>query len=256
MKIELPPLNTLVLWFVLFVSAVNVVNSVYQRLLIRKQQKKRYLKIERPKSHFAYPVLYTQIILLVFFTISYNMGWDFLSVGLKFTIFPLASLIVGIICYIIFVLGLNKIFKLLKVSEVLEDETYRVLVRLMPRHKLQKILLLIAICLLNPITEELMFRGILVHQLGIYINNHWLAIAIGLFVNIGNHIYQGKLQITTHITFYLIVVALLYSPVGLLGAIGFHFCGDIYPFMSLKHDVINYKKRRRSKRISNLNRRQ
>jgi hypothetical protein len=93
-----------------------------------------------------------------------------------------------------------------------------------------------------------MFRGILVHQLGILINNNWLAITLGLFVNIGNHIYQGKLQIATHVTFFTIVVALLYSPFGLIAAIGFHFAGDIYPFMSLKRDALNYRNRRKNKR--------
>jgi hypothetical protein len=67
---------------------------------------------------------------------------------------------------------------------------------------------------------------------------------------VGNHIYQGKLQIATHVTFYTIVVALLYSPFGLIGAIGFHFAGDIYPFMSLKRDALNSRNRIRTKRAA------
>ncbi|MEH2005415.1 CPBP family intramembrane glutamic endopeptidase [Nostoc sp.] len=118
----------------------------------------------------------------------------------------------------------------------------------MPRQKLQKILFMIAVCILNPITEELIFRGVLVHQLGIYINNYYLAIVLGLFVSVGNHIYQGRLHIITHIIFYIFTVTLLYSDVGLVGSIGFHLAGDIYPFMWLKYQVNNYKKRRREER--------
>jgi membrane protease YdiL (CAAX protease family) len=68
-------------------------------------------------------------------------------------------------------------------------DSYRIAI---PRQKLQKVLLMIDTCILNPVTEELMFRGILVHQLGLYINNHWLAITLGLLVNIGNHIYHRR----------------------------------------------------------------
>ncbi|WP_375466653.1 hypothetical protein, partial [uncultured Nostoc sp.] len=48
--------------------------------------------------------------------------------------------------------------------------------------------------------------------------------------------------------FYIFTVTLLYSDVGLVGSIGFHLAGDIYPFMRLKYEANNYKKRRREKR--------
>lgn len=193
MKIELPPSSTVVVCFVLFISAIYLVSSINQRRLIKKQSYEKGLKIERPKPSLGFSMLITQVSLVCFLLLTYIDGWNFASVGLKFEIFPLASLIVGIICYALFVFRLNRTLKALKVIEAVEDESYRVMARLTPRQKLPKILFLIGVCLLNPITEELMFRGILVHQLGIFINNHWLAIALGLLVNVGNHIYQGKL---------------------------------------------------------------
>ncbi|MGF1938877.1 MAG: CPBP family intramembrane glutamic endopeptidase [Nostoc sp. ChiQUE02] len=141
----------------------------------------------------------------------------------------------------------NKILNILRVSQIVENDAYLVSVRLIPRQKLQRILFLIAVCILNPITEELIFRGVIVHQLGIYINNYYLAILLGLFVTIGNHIYQGRLHIITHLIFYIFTVTLLYSDVGLVGSIGFHLAGDIYPFMRLKYEANNYKKRRRER---------
>ncbi len=222
---------------------VYLYSSIAQRKLIKKQR-----EVERPKSSFGFYILWNQISLISFFSITYILGWDAPSVGLKFEILPVFSLIIGLVCYCIFVLILNKILNLLRVSQIVENDAYLVFVRLIPRQKLQRILFLIAVYILNPITEELIFRGVLVHQLGIYINNYYLAISLGLFVTLGNHIYQGRLHIITHIIFYIFTVTLLYSDVGLVGSIGFHLAGDIYPFMRLKYQVNNYKKRRREKR--------
>lgn len=182
------------------------------------------------------------------FSITYILGWDAPSVGLKFEISPVFYLMIGLVCYCIFVLIVNKILNLLRVSQIVENDAYLVSLRLIPRQKLQRILFLMAVCILNPITEELIFRGVLIHQLGIYIKNYYLAIILGLFVTVGNHIYQGRLHIITHIIFYIFTVTLLYSDVGLVGSIGFHLAGDIYPFMRLKYEANNYKKRRREKR--------
>ncbi|MCW5312474.1 CPBP family intramembrane metalloprotease [Nostoc sp. KVJ3] len=243
MKTELPPLTNFVLFFVVVLSVVYLYNSIIQGALIKKQR-----KVERPKSGFGFYMLWNQISLIFFFSITYILGWDAPAVGLKLEILPIFSLIIGLICYGIFLLVLSKILNLLRISEIVQNDAYFVSASLMPRQKLQKILFMIAVCILNPITEELIFRGVLVHQLGLYINNNHLAICLGLFVSVLNHIYQGKLHIITHIIFYSFTVILLYSHAGLIGAIGFHFTGDIYPFMWLKHEVTNYKKRRRDKR--------
>jgi membrane protease YdiL (CAAX protease family) len=242
-KTELPPLSNCVLFFVAFLSMVYLYSSIAQRKLIKKQRKS-----ERPKSGFGFFILWNQISLISFFSVTYIIGWDAPSVGLKLEIFPVISLIIGLISYCIFVLVLSKILKLLRVSQIVENDAYLVSVRLMPRQKLQKILFMIAVCILNPITEELIFRGVLVHQLSLYTNNYYLAIFLGLFVSVGNHIYQGRLHIITHIVFYIFTVTLLYSDVGLIGSIGFHLAGDIYPFMRLKYEANNYKKRRREER--------
>ncbi|WP_392482728.1 CPBP family intramembrane glutamic endopeptidase [Nostoc sp. C110] len=243
MKTELPPLTNCVLFFVAVISMVYLYNSIAQRRLIKKQR-----KAERPKSGFGFYILWNQISLISFFSVTYIIGWDAPSVGLKFEIFPVISLTIGLISYFIFVLVLSKLLKLLRVSQIVENDAYLVAVRLMPRQKVQKILFMIAVCILNPITEELIFRGVLVHQLSLYTNNYYLAFFLGLFVSVGNHIYQGMLHIITHIVFCIFTVTLLYSDVGLIGSIGFHLAGDIYPFMWLKYQVSNYKQRRREER--------
>lgn len=87
------------------------------------------------------------------FSITYILGWDAPSVGLEFEILPVFSLIIGLICYCIFVLILNKILNLLRISKIVENDAYLVSVRLIPRQKLQEMLFLIAVCVLNPITD-------------------------------------------------------------------------------------------------------
>jgi hypothetical protein len=43
-------------------------------------------------------------------------------------------------------------------------------------------------------------------------------------------------------------VALLYSPAGLLGAIGLHIVGDVYPFLKLRENLRAYRRLRRESR--------
>ncbi|RCJ34957.1 hypothetical protein A6V25_33760 [Nostoc sp. ATCC 53789] len=127
---------------------VYLYNSIAQRRLIKKQR-----KAERPKSGFGFYILWNQISLISFFSVTYIIGWDAPSVGLKLEIFPVISLIIGLISYFIFVLVLSKLLKLLRVSQIVENDAYLVAVRLMPRQKVQKILFMITVCILNPITE-------------------------------------------------------------------------------------------------------
>lgn len=244
MKTQLPPGGDFVVFFVLFLSCLYLFSGIKERLRLRKQPtSNKRLKLERPKPGFGISMLFNQVALSFFLLATYTTGWNLDSVGLKLKIQPLISVTVGIICYAIFVIALNKFLQAMTVLATIEDANFLVMAKLMPRERLQKITFLFAVCLLNPITEELLFRGILVHQFGILLSLPLLAIAIGFLINLGNHIYQGIWQITTHLPFFIIAVVLLYSPFGLLGAIGFHIAGDAYPFMVLKRDAINYRKR-------------
>ncbi|MGE3630633.1 MAG: CPBP family glutamic-type intramembrane protease, partial [Sandaracinaceae bacterium] len=78
-----------------------------------------------------------------------------------------------------------------------------------------------------PFTEESITRGILVVMLGHALGSAWLGIAVGLLVNVLVHIYQGRANLTYHVLFYAATVALLYSPVGLAGAIACHLAADL-----------------------------
>ena len=91
-----------------------------------------------------------------------------------------------------------------------------------------------AAMLLNPFVEEFLLRGVLVHLVG-HLGGQWtLAIGAGLIVNVGLHAYQGRALVPWHTAFYAAAVALLLSDVGLWGAIGLHFAGDVVPLLSFR----------------------
>lgn len=100
LKTELPPDSTIVLGIVLFQSVVYVLSSLRQRTLIKKQRREKPTTVQRPPSSFAFSALLTQLIIAFFLSISYIDGWNFESVGLKFELSPILSLIVGVICYL------------------------------------------------------------------------------------------------------------------------------------------------------------
>ncbi len=83
-----------------------------------------------------------------------------------------------------------------------------------------------ALLMVNPFVEEIVSRGLLVYALGHTLGTPWPGIALGLVFCIVLHLYQGRTAIGFHIGFYLVTVALLYSPLGLLGAIACHFLAD------------------------------
>jgi hypothetical protein len=100
------------------------------------------------------------------------------------------------------------------------------------------------------VIEELLFRGVLVYQTSLVLGSAWLPIAAGLAATIGNHWYQGRQAMLFHIPFFAIVVALLFSPLGLAGAIGFHVAGDVLPMFWFRQQLRQFRERHRRVRIA------
>jgi membrane protease YdiL (CAAX protease family) len=111
----------------------------------------------------------------------------------------------------------------------------------MPRSRIGKYIVAMMVVLFNPIFEETLFRGFLVHNLAIVIENIYLPILVGYIVFISLHLYQGISTIKPQTINYLFFVGFLFSPLGLIGAIGFHFAGDLLPILSLNDVIKNYK---------------
>ena len=98
-----------------------------------------------------------------------------------------------------------------------------------------------ASCALNPFTEELISRGIMVLLLGRLVESNAFAIILGFVLNLGVHLYQGSRALRLHALFYVAVILLLYSPFGLTGAFGFHFAGDLVPFLRFRGQFKEWK---------------
>jgi hypothetical protein len=88
---------------------------------------------------------------------------------------------------------------------------------------------------LIPMLEEVVQRGVLVYHLGIVIASPLSTIAGGLLLFLLLHAYHGIDAMPSAVLFYAIVIALLYSPLGLVGCYGFHVgCNALFAWSVLR----------------------
>lgn len=98
--------------------------------------------------------------------------------------------------------------------------------------------------LLNPVTEELLMRGSLIHQLGLMLHLWLVPIAVGFVLNAVLHFYQGWWAQVSHVLFFSLVLGLLYSPMGLAGAIVEHAIADVFPILTLRYQAWRVRRER------------
>jgi membrane protease YdiL (CAAX protease family) len=210
-------------------------------------------KLRRAPHRAGYGALQWQVILCVWlFMFAYPEQWTWPTVGLK-TQIPIAlSLVVGVGVYGALVAVLTAVMRWSGTEEKFRDDSMRTMAAICPRGSGQKVMAWIAFCLLNPVIEELLFRGVLVYQTALAIGSVWLPIAAGLVINVGNHWYQGRRSMLIHVPFFATAVALLFSPLGLAGAIGFHFAGDIVPMSLTRRQLRQFRARHRNAGVANV----
>jgi len=168
--------------------------------------------------------------------------------GFSTSVNPFLAFLCGFGIYFV-VLGLIEVGAHFSgVKEELHDQSYETMRRLWPRQIGEKIKAVIAVCLLNPFTEELIYRGVLVYFLGVFIGNFWLAAAIGLAFSLAVHLYQGAWSIPFHFLFHGTAILLVLSPLGLVACFGFHFAGDLVPVAALKKNMYAWRDRQRLRR--------
>jgi len=203
-------------------------------------------KLRRAPHPAGFNALQWQIMLggwLAFF--AYPEQWTWPTVGLK-TEVPLAlSAGIGFVAYGGLLAILIAVSHVSGVGGRQLDGTVRSMAALIPRGRGQKAMTWIAFCVFNPVIEEILFRGVLIYQASLVIGSPWLPMAAGLAVNIGNHWYQGGRSMLLHVPFFAVAVALLFSPLGLAGAIGFHFAGDIVPMALARRQLRQFRQRHR-----------
>lgn len=192
---------------------------------------------------------YQLILVCALFFYFDERSWTAESVGLRWDSLEIAFMY-GTWSYVLLGVALVVIFKLRGNLSMQADNSMATMAYLWPRARRQKIAMVIAVCFFNPITEEIVYRGILVHQLGRALGGYELPLVLGLFVSLGNHAYQGWRAIFAHTLFYIVAVTLLFSEAGLLGAIVMHFMGDFAPVFGMRRSLRRYRERHRRQAIS------
>jgi membrane protease YdiL (CAAX protease family) len=244
-----PPASLRLTLLIFLCTLLSCINGIAVRRKLAgaaAQRPSNRLPLRRPKPTAGRAFLIWQLLMAaMLFAASTPAHWTYETVGLASGFSIAGSMVIGVATYAIFVLCLTKVVKAIGLLAKVSDRNLQILASLWPRQKRQRLLAVVAFCVMNPVIEELMYRGILVRQLGLSIDSVTIAIVIGLIAHLANHAYQGLWGTFTHLPFYIIVVTLLYSPAGLWGAIGFHFAGDLYPFLTLKRQMRQYRNRHR-----------
>ena len=86
-----------------------------------------------------------------------NANWVASDYGIRFDINPWLSASIGLGIYLIYVISLDVVIRLTGHADVFEDASFAAMCRLWPRERTQKRAMFVALCCLNPITEEFLY---------------------------------------------------------------------------------------------------
>lgn len=98
----------------------------------------------------------------------------------------------------------------------------------------------------SPLFEELVYRGFFVFHFSQLASSVFLAVFVGWLLCVVVHLYQATGRILSVTIFYGVATGLLFSPVGLLGAIGFHSGCNLEYVLRLRDIAERYLLKRRS----------
>ena len=203
-------------------------------------------RLRRPANAAGGALLRWQLVLAAWLALlAYPNAWTWETVGLKGPGPTIIGLCVGIVIYALFTALLTFFLRASGGLEKFADDSTRTMAGIWPRPPRQKVAAWIAFCVFNPVIEELLFRGVLVYQSALATNSLWGPLLVGFVVSIGNHWYQGRRMMTLHVPFYWVAVGLLFSPLGLGGAIGFHLAGDVVPVSMMGRQLREFRARHR-----------
>jgi membrane protease YdiL (CAAX protease family) len=188
------------------------------------------------------------IVVLTLFSYYRAGGWTLDSVGVSKRVTPMIAFLTGLGEFGLFTLLTQWTFAFFGSPFAYLQSATRANAVFAPGGRVRCLAMTSMGTLINPVAEEVMFRGLLVYQLVVVGSPVWLALLVGALVNAANHSYQGRLEAAFHLAFYAAAVGLLFSPVGLVGAIGFHFGGDLLPVIQYRAQLRAYRAARRARR--------
>lgn len=118
-----------------------------------------------------------------------------------------------------------------------------------PRKRSHKIVAGIFIMGFNPFTEELVMRGVLIHQWSLILGSTVIPIIVGFVLNSLLHWYQGWRMQLWHALYFAMAVYLLYWW-GLIAAITAHVFGDAMPILTLRRSLRRIRATQRAARAA------
>lgn len=192
-----------------------------------------------------------QLLLAAMLAFTFWRGdWTLASVGVSSKTHWLDSILAGEIGFLVLMLVYTLLVWLVRLMPLMRMAAVRGNLRLWPRKRAHKVLACLFIMVFNPFTEELVMRGILIHQWGLILGSAAIPIIVGFVLNALLHGYQGWRMQLWHALFFILAVYLLYSPWGLVAAITAHVFGDVMPFVGLRRNLLRARKEQRRARAS------
>ena len=189
-------------------------------------------------------------ILSAVLVVLYQSGaWNAISIGLTRRESLTMAVVAGVFLYYPLLYAYGIVTLLFKQQAAEQRAGLHVTFRNLPRNRVERCVAVGIVCLVNPVVEEVIFRGLLVHQSALLTGNLPRALAVGALVNALNHGYQGWRAAPFHLVFYGAAVSLMYSSYGLAAAIALHYAADAVPLLGLKERLAAYRKARRAMRV-------
>lgn len=234
-------------------SVASVRTYLRSRSTVRDQndgsRPRRFARLPRRPSGGGRGDFRFQIFLVAVLLFGFSQGpWRLEEVGYRVGTSPLLAIATGLALYGASCLAFTTGVRLLGRVDEEEDASFLAIRSIWPRSRSEKPFAFISCCMINPCTEEILYRGILVYALGEAIGNFTIPVIAGLLLNLATHFYQGPANLIFHSFFFAACVSILFSPLGLLGAVSFHFAGDLVPVVTFRHQMDRWVMRRRAAR--------
>lgn len=197
----------------------------------------------------GYHILGQQLVTVaVIFAFVWLGGIELADLGASESIHPAYAFIAGVAVYLVILGTIELSAKALGIRERLHDLSFETMRMIWPRNRLQKAAAFAGVCFLNPFSEEVVYRGVLVHHIGEYTGEFALAAIFGFILSLAAHMYQGSWSLPFQALFHGASVALVLSPLGLFACIGLHFAGDLIPVVTMRTNMLEWRDRRRKLR--------
>lgn len=201
-----------------------------RRFAILWQAQWQRVPAERCRMYHVLVGLVLPFTTVIVLALTYPSVWSFTDIGFRQSIWWGWCFCVGVAVAVPFKFGLGKLYRRLpKQNRKLSDRLGAALLfESVPRGSRTRFLDNLETALISPVIEELVYRGFFVFLLSQLIGSVIAGILIGLVVWILLHLYLGPRTIPSIVAFYVVSVMLLFSPLGLVGAIGFHVACNIH----------------------------